>query len=254
VISGRLAVCVLAGGTTRWFRPRRPHPGGARRLKSAVGRRTRHGAVGGAESAAHGAPLHRRGRARRRAAAGARSRAGDAARRQHLRLARAGAAAPARHPPALGGGLRRHAAPGLRRRGARAGGVGGPAAVVGRALRGEPLGARGAGASGALARGRPAGDDGQPARSRRDAARPDRGGDAGRRRRAARGGGRRVGRRALGLPPGRAARALELPAEARIAPYGVLALGYPAHAPAARAPKPSLEDVCFDGSWGTPLA
>lgn len=54
--------------------------------------------------------------------------------------------------------------------------------------------------------------------------------------------------------PAALARALELPEQARVAPFGVLALGYPADAPATRARKPALSEVYFDGSWGRPLS
>jgi nitroreductase len=51
------------------------------------------------------------------------------------------------------------------------------------------------------------------------------------------------------------AEALEVPPEAHVAPFGVLAIGYPDGAsPAGRgAEKPLLREVCFDGAWGRPL-
>jgi nitroreductase len=56
-----------------------------------------------------------------------------------------------------------------------------------------------------------------------------------------------------GCQPGALARALEMPRDARIAPAGVLALGHPAEEPAARAPKPPLSEVFYDGRWDAPL-
>jgi nitroreductase len=49
------------------------------------------------------------------------------------------------------------------------------------------------------------------------------------------------------------AKALELPDDAEIAPFGVLAVGYAVEAPSGSAPKPDLSEVYFDGRWGTPL-
>jgi hypothetical protein len=54
--------------------------------------------------------------------------------------------------------------------------------------------------------------------------------------------------------PGLLARALGLPKEAVLCPYGVLALGWPAEEPAgAGAPKPSPVEMYFAGRWGSPL-
>jgi nitroreductase len=49
------------------------------------------------------------------------------------------------------------------------------------------------------------------------------------------------------------ATALGLPAEAVVLPFGVLALGYPADAPAGRPAKPTLRDVYYLDRWGEPL-
>ena len=57
-----------------------------------------------------------------------------------------------------------------------------------------------------------------------------------------------------GCRPGALARALELPRQASVVPYGVLTLGHPAGTCAARARKPGLPEVCYDGTWGRPLA
>lgn len=57
-----------------------------------------------------------------------------------------------------------------------------------------------------------------------------------------------------GCRPGELAAALELPRDVRIPPAGVLALGYPGDdGGAARAPKPPLGEVFFDGGWDVPL-
>lgn len=58
--------------------------------------------------------------------------------------------------------------------------------------------------------------------------------------------------------PAALAAALEIPPEAHVMPFGVLALGYPGApppgGPAAAAEKPKLGEVCYDGAWGRPLA
>lgn len=57
-----------------------------------------------------------------------------------------------------------------------------------------------------------------------------------------------------GCRPGDLAKALDLPSGARIPPAGVLALGYPGDdGGAARAPKPPLSGVFFDGRWDAGL-
>lgn len=55
--------------------------------------------------------------------------------------------------------------------------------------------------------------------------------------------------------PGALARALGLPPEAVLCPWGILALGYPAEEPSgpagdAAAPKPELDGMYFGGRWG----
>jgi hypothetical protein len=65
-----------------------------------------------------------------------------------------------------------------------------------------------------------------------------------------------LGATVTGCRPGLLARALGVPKEAMVCPWGVLALGWPAEAsppPSAGAPKPAAGDVYFDGRWGQPL-
>lgn len=55
--------------------------------------------------------------------------------------------------------------------------------------------------------------------------------------------------------PAELASALDLPKDAVLCPWGVLALGWPVDGdtPTAGAPKPPLSEMYFAGSWGTPL-
>ena len=65
-----------------------------------------------------------------------------------------------------------------------------------------------------------------------------------------------LGATVTGCRPGPLARALGVPKDAVVCPWGVLALGWPAEAPApssAVAPKPAVADVYFAGRWGEPL-
>jgi nitroreductase len=57
--------------------------------------------------------------------------------------------------------------------------------------------------------------------------------------------------------PGPLAKALGLPREALLCPFGVLALGWPAEDAAGSgggAPKPPIEEMYFEGRWGRPLS
>lgn len=55
--------------------------------------------------------------------------------------------------------------------------------------------------------------------------------------------------------PGLLTRALALPDEAVLCPWGILALGYPADGavPAGGPPKPEADGMYFEGRWGEPL-
>ena len=57
-----------------------------------------------------------------------------------------------------------------------------------------------------------------------------------------------------GCNPASLSAALDLPKGVRIAPAGVLALGYPAdEGGATRAPKPPVDEVFYDGAWDVGL-
>jgi nitroreductase len=56
--------------------------------------------------------------------------------------------------------------------------------------------------------------------------------------------------------PGLLARTLGVPKDAVVCQWGVLALGWPAESaapPSAGAPKPTVDEVYFEGRWGEPL-
>lgn len=53
--------------------------------------------------------------------------------------------------------------------------------------------------------------------------------------------------------PAALAAALDIPPEAHVMPFGVLALGWAADGPAAGAEKPKLSEVCYDTVWGRSL-
>lgn len=65
-----------------------------------------------------------------------------------------------------------------------------------------------------------------------------------------------LGATVTGCLPGLLAKALDVPKEATLCQWGILALGWPAEAPPAggpAAPKPPVDGQYFAGSWGNPL-